>query len=175
MSEPRLNPDGVLERMQALQADGDRLTASLRTRQDALRAKIAEQFPPSAIDVQVRFDAAGLLEEIVIDNASTERPAQEYQQAINTAILVAQAAEPRLPAEAAVELIDALSAGAQPPSTRITDDDGNVTVTASFGDIRSVELTPRWVQLQTDHEIAEQIVRVAQQAARASDTYHRFE
>jgi hypothetical protein len=175
VSDPVQHHQGVLERMQELQAKGEQLTTSLKQREDALRAKIAEQFPPSAIEVEVRFDEAGLLEQLTIDNPLPERPADQYQRTINTAILVAQASDPHLPAEAALALLDALSAGEQPPSTRVTDDDGNVTVVASFGDIRVVELSPRWVQLSTDTEIAEQIVRVAQRAARASDTYHRFE
>ncbi|KYJ96820.1 hypothetical protein M4D51_08375 [Microbacterium sp. p3-SID338] len=165
----------LLERMQLLQEQGVALQEQLRASRREVEREISAYVGTEAVQVTVSLTETGFPAELEIHGPAKDRSAAEYTAAVNTAFLVTQATGAALPIEASRAIIAAVTSGEEPPSLTISDDFGQLAVTASFGSVRSVHLEDQWVRSCSDRVLAEEILRVAQQAAKASDTFHRFE
>lgn len=168
-------PPTLLERMQVLQEQGASLQDQLRQRQKDVERELSAYIPTDTVNVVVTLSDIGFPVGLTVSGPSENRTAAMYTASITSAFQLTLATGPTLPVEASTAIIDAISSGEEPPSETISDDFGQFSVTASFGNIRGVDATDQWVQSCTDALIAEEILRVAQQAARASDAFHRFE
>ncbi|WP_314424874.1 hypothetical protein [uncultured Microbacterium sp.] len=165
----------LLERMQLLQAQSAALQDQLRQTQKDVERELAQYVPPNPVNVTVSLSDTGFPAGLEVVGPEQDRTAAIYASAITTAFQLSQATGPALPIEASTAIIDAITSGQELPATTISDDFGQFSVTASFGSVRGVELKDQWVQSCTDQLIAEEILRVAQHAAKASDAFHRFE
>lgn len=165
----------LLERMQLLQEQGASIQDTLRQSQKDVESKLAEYIPPDTVNVHVTLSDSGFPVGLTVTGPSENRTGAAFTASISSAFQLTLATGPTPPVEVSTAIIDAISSGEEPPSVTISDDLGQFSVTASFGNIRSVETTDPWVQSSTDELIAEEILRVAQQAAKASDAFHRFE
>lgn len=165
----------LIERMQVLQAQSAALQDQLRQRQRDVEQELAKYIPQSPVHVTVTLDEKGLPTGLEVAGPEENRTAAEYAAAISSAFQLAQASGPVPPVEASTAIIDAITAGEDLPATTISDDFGQFSVTASFGSVRGVRLKDQWVHSCTDELIAEEILRLAQQAAKASDAFHRFD
>nr|WP_201470440.1 hypothetical protein [Microbacterium hydrocarbonoxydans] len=165
----------LIERMQLLQAQSAALQDQLRQTQKDVERELAEYIPPNPVHVTVSLDDTGFPVALEVVGPEEDRTAAIYASAISSAFQLAQATGPALPIEASTAIIDAITSGQDLPATTISDDFGQFSVTASFGSVRGVDAKDQWVQSCTDQLIAEEILRVAQHAAKASDAFHRFE
>lgn len=165
----------LLERMQLLQEQGAALQDQLRASRRDVEREISAYVGPEAVQVTVSLTETGFPAGLEIVGPAEDRSAAEYTAAVNTAFLVTQATGATLPIDASRAIIAAVTAGEEPPSVTISDDFGQFSVTASFGNVRSVHLKDQWVKSCSDRLLAEEILRIAQQAAKASDAFHRFE
>lgn len=165
----------LLERMQLLQEQSASLQEQLRQTQTDVEREFAQYVPPNPVHVTVSLDDVGFPVGLEVVGPEQDRTAAVYTSAITSAFQLAQATGPAPPIEASTAIIDAITSGEELPATTISDDFGQFSVTASFGSVRGVEAKDQWVQSCTDQLIAEEILRVAQHAAKASDAFHRFE
>lgn len=171
MNEP-VSAGSLLERMERLRQEGDALADRLRKQQSDVEETLAKYVPPNPVSVTVTRDERGFLTGLEISGPTEERDGKAYLQAINSAILLAQAEDVRLPAEAIPLLLSSL--GNADHDVTVKDDFGSVTVTAAFGEIRGVRAKQRWIESSSDAIIAGEILRIAQLAAHQSDQFNRF-
>lgn len=174
MSESESPKPSLLERLEGLRVEGEELALSLRTRQKEVEEELAKYITPNPVTVRVALAENGLIEGLEVESPSVDVEPGDYLEAINTAILLAQAQAPTLSTEATRALLDAALNSVDPPSEKVTNDLNEVTVVAVFGDIRAVEAKPSWLQAASDRTIASEVLRIAQQAAQKSDQFGRF-
>lgn len=171
-----MNPQdqpSLLERLEELGQESTALSEDLRQRQTAVESEVAKYLPPTDVTVRVALADNGFLEHLEITGRPGTNP-RATLQAINGAILLTQAQKAAMPLEAARATIDAISSGITDDEVRVSDDFGTLTVTALYGDIRGVHAADRWLASSSNAVIEEEILRIAQDAARRSDVYRRF-
>lgn len=163
----------LLDRLMALRDRSEKLGQDLQQRQETLAAELSKYFTGTRVSATVTLDERGFPTALDVSGPATQRTASEYTAAVTNAFLIAQA-KVVLPLAASRALIEAITEGRTPESATVEDDLRQFTVTASFGSIRAVTTSDRWIKSLSDEMIAAEILRVAQQAATASDTYDRF-
>lgn len=163
----------LLDRLMALRDRSEKLGQDLQQRQNTLAEEISKYFSGLRVSAAVTLDERGFVTALSVAGPATERTAAEYTAAVTNAFLVAQA-DAVMPLAASRALVDAIVASEAPDSVTVEDDLRQFAVTASFGSVRAVTTSDRWIQSLSDSAIAAEILRVAQQAALSSDTYDRF-
>lgn len=157
---------GLLKRTAALQGD-------IRRRTRMISEEFSDFDTHGSSHAAVELDARGFVTGFQFSGAKSERSPEEYLGAINAAFQLAHA-RVELPPQAVSASLSALVAGGEPPSVTIEDDLRQLSVTASFGTVRQITATDRWLKSLSDDAIDAEILRLAQHAAVASDTYERF-
>ena len=144
---------------------------------------------PGSGAVSARFDAEGLLEVLEFDDElRTGLEPEKVVEEINAALSRAAMAlgSPLLPMSPAGtrenpmesqpfrRMIAMLDAGIPLEPETFTNDFGQVSVSALSGNISRVDCKASWIASTPDRLIAEEVVRMARIAARATDTFERF-
>lgn len=173
----------LVERLESLRERGLRGQAELRERVAQFEAKFADFVPPSPASARVVLDTRGFPTRVELE--STGATADEIRTALIAAFLAARAERPTLPREAAEPLLAALrsadggapghaAAHIRSEGVSVSDDLGQVTVTALFGDVTAIEADDTWLSQSRPEDVAADVLALAQRAATASDRFGRF-
>jgi hypothetical protein len=165
----------LLERMALLQEQSAELQQQLRDTEQAVERELAAYVPTDPVHVTVTLTESGFPSGLAIVGPAEDRTAAAYTTAIGSAFQLTQATSAKTPIEVSKAIIDAVTSGAELPSVTVSDDFGQLSVTASFGNVQGVQAKDQWVRSCSDQTIADEVLRIAQQAAKASDAFHRFD
>ena len=168
-----------LEELERFKEEGEALAVETRETQAEIEQLLGLPDDPA---VTVTYDAAGLVADIVIDpQLRAALTPEQLVQDINFAFIRSSkmfgssAPAPATPEEAEKQLESfepmlsqlaaLLDGGSLPEPQRVSNDFATVTVTAMWGSVMGVEADLAWIAAAKDQDIAEEIVRIARQAA----------
>lgn len=175
--------DAFLERLTAFRERGLRQQAELGSRLAAVEARLGTASPADSARATVTLDARGFPTgiDLSVDGAPTP---DQLRAALISAFVTARAASPTLPVEAAGPLAEAVQEAASSPDgpaaalaargASVSNDLGQATVTALFGDVVAIDAQDAWVAGSRPEALAADILALAQRAAHASDRFGRF-
>lgn len=165
----------LLERMALLQEQSIGLQQQLRDSQQAVERELASYIPANPVQVTVTLTESGFPSGLTIVGPAENRTAAVYTAEISAAFQLAQATSTTMPVEASKAIIDAITSGEELPSVTVSDDFDQFSVIASFGNVRAIQAKDQWIRSCSDGIIADEVLRLAQHAAKASDAFHRFD
>lgn len=164
--------------------EGERLKARAQQPAPDLRALLGL---PEVGTVTITRDQRGLIDDIVFGRVDGRRPAhEELMQQLNLALFAgSRTALGALGSERTVtgsgdiapelrEFMAAVEAGGVPEPVSVTNDLKTVTVSALYGEVVAIDCSPSFVLAATDETLAEEIVRVAREAALGTDVLGKY-
>lgn len=184
MSEAGTNVPPLAERLEALRERGRRIEADFAARLADVEAKIAGAVPPNPASARVDIDDRGFPVALELVDASGQATPDQLRAALTTAFAAARTVGSPMSTESAERFAAVFSSIAADPATAaqrfadeavtVSNDLGQTHVTALFGDVTAVDAQDAWLTNSRTHDIASEILALAQRAALASDRFGRF-
>lgn len=182
-TEREFATDPLVERLTAFRERGLRLQADLSARLEGLNARLGDAAEVATVRASVALDTRGFPTALDLSVEGRVTPDQ-LRGALTAAFVDARTANPSLPVEAAGPLAESIRAAASAPEgptaalrargVAVSNDLGQATVTALFGDVIAIDATDAWLAASRPEALAEEILALAQRAARESDRFDRF-
>jgi hypothetical protein len=172
----------ILQQLDALRTRGQQMETALRERFAAVQAQLGEA--TDAVSARVTVDERGFPVSLDLVDESGAASPDQVRAALTTAFVAARTANPSLPVEAVEPLLESIRAAAADPAraaerlaaqgVTLSNDLGQVSVTALYGDVTTVDAKDAWLQSVPTADIAADVLGLAQRAATASDRFGRF-
>lgn len=182
-ADPRPDGEPLIDRLEALRRSALRQQADLGARLAEVEARLGSTVGTGSAHARITLDDRGfpIGLDLSVDGRAT---ADQIRAALVSALVGTRTATTLLPADAVARVIGAVEEAAAAPdgpaaalaaqSVAVTNDLGRATVTGLYGDIVGVEVHDSWTTAARPETLADEILTLAQRAARASDRFGRF-